>query len=141
MLKRNCLSAAQLCSQLLECFVKNQTKRSERRGVGRARERESARAFGSAPILAHTHSLTHSLTHSVASASLLCLRSLTMPSLSHGEQQEAAKLWLCSALQLTYIQYIQCNVVVSTASAFASLYVVVLVLALLPLSMLLLLLF
>lgn len=72
---------------------------------------------------------THSLTHSVASASLLCLLSLTLPSLSHGEQQEAAKLWLCSALQLTYIQYIQCNVVVSTASAFASLYVVVLVLA------------
>lgn len=89
------------------------------------------------------HTYTHSLSHSVASASLLCLRSLslTLPSLSHGEQQEAAKLWLCSALQLTYIQYIQCNVVVSTASAFASLYVVVLVLALLPLSMLLLLLF
>lgn len=136
MLKRNCLSAAQLCSQLLECFVKNETKRSERRGVGRARERESARAFGSAPILAHTH--THSLTHSVASA---CALSLILPSLSHGEQQEAAKLWLCSALQLTYIQYIQCNVVVSTASASASLYVVVLVLALLSLSMLLLLLF
>lgn len=137
MLKRNCLSAAQLCSQLLECFVKNETKRSERRGVGRARERESARAFGSAPILAHTHSLTLSPLPLFSA----CALSLTLPSLSHGEQQEAAKLWLCSALQLTYIQYIQCNVVVSTASAFASLYVVVLVLALLPLSMLLLLLF
>lgn len=82
MLKRNCLSAAQLCSQLLECFVKNQTKRSERRGVGRARERESARAFGSAPILAHIHSLTQSLCRlclsSLPALSLsLCLRSLT----------------------------------------------------------------
>lgn len=96
-----------------------------------------ARAFGSAPILAHTRSLTHSLCR-------LCLSSLpalTLVAFALGEQQEAAKLWLCSALQLTYIQYIQCNVVVSTASASASLYVVVLVLALLPLSMLLLLLF
>lgn len=133
MLKRNCLSAAQLCSQLLECFVKNETKRSERRGVGRARERESARAFGIAPILAHSRSLTLSPLPLFSA----CALSLTLPSLSHGEQQEAAKLWLCSALQLTYIQYIQCNVVVS----FASLYVVVLVLAVLPLSMLLLLLF
>lgn len=48
MLKRNCLSAAQLCSQLLECFVKpneanEEASASHKRGRVATRERASGR--------------------------------------------------------------------------------------------------